>query len=409
MDRAGGGDHHLGDRARDPHAAPPVRRGSRILFSAASLYLQLLGLLHPSKLIIDAVFHAHRLDWVLGGRYFFTQPMPGGVSFPYAIGLYVFAAPWSLVTNDHVTLLRVVVTTAQVVAGGLLYPLVARAWHHRLTGAIAVALFSLVPLPSELLGNANLANVFAQAVALVAVIAASCWSLQRGAYGQAAALFAITALAFLSHVSTFAQLAMTLLTLSAWSAWQGGPELRWPARWIAVVAIAAALCAVALYYGHFTDVYVKALRVRAAPAADTAPAGAGAAVAGRPFTARLGGALALTESALGWPILVLAGLGAWQLWRARARDRATLAILAWTAAYLLFLGVGVMRVEGPFQRYAAEFVGRVVLATYPAAVMLAGRGAGWAWEGNLVRRAVAVLLLLAAVVEGARRWEGWFV
>jgi hypothetical protein len=175
-----------------------------------------------------------------------------------------------------------------------------------------------------------------------------------------------------------------------------------------IVTIAAALCAVALYYGHFADVYVKALRVRAASAVEAVPAGPGAAPATRSFTARLGGALALTETALGWPILVLAALGAWQLWQTRARDRATFAILAWSVAYLLFLGVGVMRVSGPFQRYAAEFVGRVVLATYPAAVMLAGRGAGWAWEGNAARRAVAVVLLLAAVLEGARRWEAWF-
>jgi len=62
-----------------------------VLFSAAALDLKLLGLLHPSKLLVDAVFHAHRFEWVLSGRYYFTQGMPSGVSFPYAIGLYVFA------------------------------------------------------------------------------------------------------------------------------------------------------------------------------------------------------------------------------------------------------------------------------------------------------------------------------
>ena len=60
----------------------------------------------------DAVFHAHRLEWVLGGRYFFTQPMPSGVSFPYAIALYVAAAPFASLTRDHVALLRIVVCAA---------------------------------------------------------------------------------------------------------------------------------------------------------------------------------------------------------------------------------------------------------------------------------------------------------
>ena len=39
-----------------------------ILFSAVALDLKLLGLLHPSKLLVDAVFHAHRFEWVLAGK-----------------------------------------------------------------------------------------------------------------------------------------------------------------------------------------------------------------------------------------------------------------------------------------------------------------------------------------------------
>lgn len=144
-----------------------------LLFSGAALYVKLLALLHPSKLLIDAVFHAHRFEWVLSGRYYFTQGMPGGVSFPYAIGLYVFAAPWAALTRDHVTLLRVVVCSAEIVSGALLYPLLARAWGHRATAALAVVLFNLVPLPYGLVGNANLTNAFGQSVALAALVAAS--------------------------------------------------------------------------------------------------------------------------------------------------------------------------------------------------------------------------------------------
>lgn len=376
-----------------------------ILFSAASLYLQVLGLLHPSKLVIDAVFHAHRLDWVLAGRYFFTQPMPGGVSFPYAIGLYVFAAPWSLLTDDHVSLLRIVVTSVQVVAGALLYPLAARAWGERLAGAIAVALFSVVPLPYELLGNANMANVFAQSVALAAVVAASTFALAARAYVQVIFFFLVVALAFLSHVSTFAQLAATLLVIAALYMFRGGSVLRGPGRWVAAVTIVAAVFAVVLYYGHFADVYINALRVRAGAAGGDA---AGAVATVRPFSARLGAALGLTGAGIGWPILALAACDAVALWRARSHDRATFAIIAWVCTYVLFVGVSLMRVDAPFQRYSAEFVGRVVLATYPAAVLLAARGAAWGWGSGLIARIATSAALISAVVLGTACWRQWF-
>jgi hypothetical protein len=144
-----------------------------IALSAVVLYLKLLGLLHPSKLVVDAVFHAHRLEWVLAGRYFFTQPMPGGVSFPYAIGLYVFAAPWSIIVHDHVSLLRVVVCAAEVLAGALLYPLIVKTWRDPLAAVLAVVLVNLVPLMYGLVGNANLTNAFGEAVALSTMVAAS--------------------------------------------------------------------------------------------------------------------------------------------------------------------------------------------------------------------------------------------
>src|SRR6185436_8529652 len=144
-----------------------------IAVSAAVLYLKILGLVHPSKLVIDAVFHAHRLEWVMAGRYYFTQPMPDGVTFPYAIGLYVFAAPWTILTHDYVTLLRVIVCTAQVLAGALLYPVIVKGWNDRAAALMAVVLFNLVPLPYGLLGNANLTNTFGEAVAVAAVASAS--------------------------------------------------------------------------------------------------------------------------------------------------------------------------------------------------------------------------------------------
>src|SRR5450756_2876862 len=60
-----------------------------IAFSAGALYLQLLALLNPSKPLVDALFHAHRFEYVLAGRFYFTQLSTSATPFPYAIGLYL--------------------------------------------------------------------------------------------------------------------------------------------------------------------------------------------------------------------------------------------------------------------------------------------------------------------------------
>ena len=398
----------------------PLRNTAKFVFafSAAALYLKLLTLLHPSKALIDAVFQAHRLQWVLEGRYFFTQPMPDGVQFPYAIGLYVVAAPWSALTRDYVTLLRVVVCSADVIAGALLYVMIVRTRGDRLGGAVAVALFSIVPLSFWFVGNANLTNAFAQAAALATVAVVTILPLQPRPYGQVAAMVAVMSLAFLSHVSTFAILLMTLGALVVLYWFVGGPALRAPARWIALAAAVAVLCSVGTYYGHFGEVYNRARRVRAESVAVPAPDPAGASDAGvtgraakyavaTPLGVRTTDALTLTREAIGWPILLLAAIGAWRFGVARTRDRLLCAVLAWGAAYLVFLGVALMRVDVQYQRYSYEFVGRVAFATYPAVVILAAQGAVWAWRAGTAPRIAAAALLLSAVAVGVQGWLGW--
>ena len=384
-----------------------------LLFSAAALYVKLLGLLHPSKLLVDAVFHAHRLEWVLDGRYFFTQPMPGGVSFPYAIGLYVFAAPWSALTNDYVTLLRVIVCAAEVVAGLLLYPLVVRAWGDRIAAAIAVVLFNVVPLPYGLVGNANLTNAFGQSAALATLLVASLIVLRSRGLAALIGLFALCSLAFLSHVSTFALLVVTLGALAFFYRWRGGPVLHRTAWSIFGVSVLAAVFAILVYYGHFGEVYRTALRVRANPAsaqlsADPASLSSSTARVALPLHTRVANALTFAVAAIGWPILVLAGVGLWRLWVRGMRDRGAFVVAAWGVAGVAFFVVAVMRVDAPFQRYAAEFFGRVLFATYPAAVLLAASGAAWAWRAGVVLRMASAVLLIFAVILGMQHWAGWF-
>ena len=412
------------DRWRQPLGLAQSARIA-IVASAAVLYLKLLGLLHPSKLLIDAVFHAHRFEWVLSGKYFFTQPMPGGVTFPYAIGLYVFAAPWSVFTADHVTLLRVVVCCAQAIAGALFYPVVVKAWNDRAAALTAVVLFNAAPLPYGLLGNANLTNTFGEATATSAVLIAS---LLAGAQVLSLiAFFLVTALAFLSHVSTYALLAVTLAALAVLYRVCGDRLLQRTAWVIGGVTIVAALLAIVLYYGHFGDVYRNALRVRAGTTAtavqgEAAPPAAGIPAQNVGLGTRIVNALGFGVTMIGWPIVLLALVGVWRFavddrflvasaFRRKegTHDCASLAVLAWTVACVVFFAVAVMRVDAPFQRYAAEFFGRVLLATFPAAVLLAARAAGWAWKQGLTLRLAAVSLVACALILAIQNWMAWFV
>jgi hypothetical protein len=382
-----------------------------VAFSAAVLYLKLLVLLHPSKADIDALFHAHRLEWVLAGRYFFTQGMPGGVQFPYAIALYVFAAPWSVLTDDHMGLLRIVVCSSDVVAGALLYWVIVRTWGDRLVGVAAVVLFQTLPVAYWVQGNANLTNAFGQSIALVTMAAAIVWSLGSGTWIQLVGLTLLAAVAFLSHVSTFAQLLVTLLALAVFYRWWGGPALRLPARAVLVAATVAMTLSIGLYYGHFREAYASVLRAsnqtKGAAVAGVAPQLPQAVIPTPALPARAADALEMMGYAVGWPIVLLGILGVWRLSVERVRERLVFALAAWGAACGLFLAAGIVAPAGVGHRYAIEFVARTAFAGAPAASILAARGWGWAWRAGTASRLAAAAVLVYGAIGAAQLWINW--
>jgi hypothetical protein len=378
-------------------------------FSVAAAYVKLLALFHPSKPIVDAVFHARRLDWVLDGRFYFTQPMPDGVAFPYAIGLYLFAAPWSLLTDDHVALLRIVVVACEAVAGALLYSMIVRAWQDRAAGALAVALFHLVPVPYAVIGNANLTNAFGQSAALVTVALAVVLAFRGAWRAHVMALTLAATFAFLSHVSIVSMLAVTLAGIGALYWWKGGQPLRSAARGVLIAAVAAAVLSVVVYYGHFGEVYRTLARVRTQAGVTAAEAPAAPAAPRTSIARRAAMTAGITVSDVGWPILLLAGIGLLRVRATRAAgDRLMLVIGALGLTYLAFAAFAtVVPVGVRFERYAAEFVGRVDFATYPAAVMLAAAGAAWLFRGSAVMRVVALVLIGLAAAGAAGEWYSW--
>ena len=389
-----------------------------LVISAGILCLKAAALLHPSKPLADAVFNAHRLTGVMAGGWYFTQPLASGLELPYAIGLYVFAAPWSAITANYVALLWILVAAVETAAGALLYLVVVRSWKDPWTGAAAVALFHMVPLTYGLMADANLPNLFAQQLALVTMAAIALWKMEDRAVRATAGVTLLAAAAFLSHISTFGLLTVTLLAVSALFRFRGGPAARVPARVVALATILAAALAVVLFYGHFSEDYAR-LGSLAGGSGDAASAPAAARAGDAASTAsvvapapgrvaRVIEAARLTAAVTGWPVLCLAAVGLWRVRRERVGGRLPFILGAWGIAFALFFAVGALAPVDPGNvRYAAEFVNRVVLATYPAAAVLGAVGLVWAWRNGAITRVAALVLALAALTLAGRAWLRW--
>jgi hypothetical protein len=370
----------------------PLRNTARfaLAFSAVAGCVKLLALLHPDMPIGDALFHAHRFRTVVDGNLFFTSIAPGNYQFPYAPGLYVAAAPFaSMVVRDSgdMTLLRILVIAFDSAAAALLYFAVIRTWADRRAGAIAVALYHLVPLDFNIASIGNLTNAFAQALAVFALVIACSPALRFENRRSVAALVLVLAAAYMSHTSTFAILFPACLGIALAFTWKGGAPLRSPARAVLVASVAAFVVAVALYYGHFGETYrAEFARISAETAQNAPDAG------GRTLAERLAGVPWNVRVYIGPPVLLLASVGAWSLFQSGARDRLTLSLLGWGTACLAFLALGVLT---PVDM-------RYYLASIPALALAGAAGASWLWDRGDSSRWLAGLLLAYTALVGVR-------
>jgi hypothetical protein len=349
-----------------------------LAFTIGALYLKLLVLLHPTMPIGDALFQAHRFEWVRDGRYFFTSIAPGGAALPYAIGLYLVALPFtSLVqgTLGFMVLLRFIVAIADAAAGLLLYPVITRQTGDRLAGAIAVALFHLVPINLTMQMNGKLTNAFAESllVACVAGIILS-WSSpsnlkSASGWSKLALLTLCATLTMLSHTGTAAVLMVLIVIAGIALWWFGTPEDAMTGRTLLAVGSIAAFAAFALYFGHFANGYASQL-----------PHVSGGSV---PFD---------PNAAYGWPAIALAVVGGVTF--ARRRDRLTLTTWAWIATAGIFLLLGVL----------TGLPVRADLVAFPAIALLAACGATFLWRLGPFAQSAAIVALLASVIWGVHNW-----
>lgn len=376
--------------------AQPLRNTARfaIAFTASALFLKLLVLLHPDMPIGDAMFHAHRFEAVLSGHLFFTSIAPGGYSFPYAPGLYVFASAFAGLVHrgaGDVVLLRIVTVSVDAVVAGLLYRTIVAAWGDRLAAAMSVALYHLVPLDFTVFTTGNLTNAFGQSLAVLSLVLIASPAVRLDRAAATILLGLVLLAAYLSHASTFAILCVSTLAIAAFFLARGGPMLRSPALAVTAATLAAAAAAVLLYYVHFMDTYrVEFARI----GHETATAAA--APGNRSIVDRARGVPWGLAINLGWPCLALAVLGGWFLVRRRSSDRLALSIGGWLSACGVFLIIGVLT---PVDM-------RYYLAAVPALAIAAAAGAATAWENGVAWRIASLVLLGWTVAIGVNNWIG---
>jgi hypothetical protein len=358
-------------------------------FSVVAATLKLALLLHPDMPVGDAMFQAHRFQYVLAGNFFFTSIAPGNYAFPYAPGLYIAALPFAdLVTRGagDMALLRTLVICADAIAAALLYAAIARTGA-RLTGTFAVVFYHLTPLDYRIATVGNLTNAFAQSVAVcaLALLAAPIWS-GRQRLAAAGLLAIVLTFAFVSHTSTFAVVSAAAVAIAALFLLSGNVELR-RAGILAGAAIGVAtIGAVLLYYAHFTDTYrTEWARISRETASAAPDAG------GRGIAQRVSSVPRYVYLYYGIPLIALA---AWGVTSMRRRDQVTLAVAGWSAACLAFLVLGLLT---PVDM-------RYYLTAIPAIAIAAGAAVEYGWaRAGLARLTVVILGAWAAVV-GLETW-----
>jgi hypothetical protein len=113
---------------------------------------------------------------------------------------------------------------------------------------------------------------------------------------------------------------------------------------------------------------------------------------GRGISDRLAAVPRYLNLYFGFPALVLAGWGAAELWRSRARDRATLAATGWLLSCGAFLVLGILT---PVDM-------RYYLAAIPALAVFGATAAAAGWNHGPTQRAIVVVLLAGTIFAALR-------
>jgi LPXTG-motif cell wall-anchored protein len=373
--------------------------------------VKLAFVLHPLITIGDAVFQVHRAQLVHAGTYFFTSVTPKPFfEFPYAIALYIVALPfWRFFPTvpDLVRLLRGVALIADALVGLALYAAARRQWNDGPSALWCAGLWLFARAPVQALCNANLTNLFGQAMFGMAMgVIAWTGAAPPAAHGEhrtagsvsfiagmvvACGLFTV---AFLSHFGTLSVGVPIACATGVLCIIAGRSAVRMLGLWVVVSVLAASVVAYGVYYSNprFTPVYRQTLARVLSP---DEPRQSSKMVA--PAATKARRLLAETGDDYGLPGVVLGALafaGAALLVARRRRDGFTLMLLGWGVAWAGMTALGIVT---PIEM-------RTNLAAAPAFVCLGAYALGHLATRSRAARAVATIATVAVGWAGLRLW-----
>jgi hypothetical protein len=353
-----------------------------LMFTGAALYLHLLVLLHPDKLLAGAISHAARLSLLTAGA----------ISYPSAF--YVAALPFAHLAADRASLLWIVAAVAEAISFLFLYWMIVRGTGDRILAAIAVAVVQLLPIGFQFMAEARLTAVFGQAVTLVAMSLATA-ALLDGRRWQFWATGVAALVAFLSDAGTFITLASTLAASTLLLIALGSRNGRRAGIALGITLVAAAVLAAAIPSERFApvagvDVRLE-VKVGPAPSPELPHPGAEAPLS------RAADALGLPISCFGWPFLLLAVMGIVVNLRTRQFDDWWLLVWGWLLATVALIAVNVFR---------GGDVARDYYAAMPSVAVFAATGVVTLWNAGGQRRALAVATSALGAAIGVIGWLG---
>ena len=293
---------------------------------------------HPMITVGDGIFQVHRAQLVHQGHYFFTSVTPSpSFEIPYPVGLYVAALPfWDFFPSklDLLRLLRTVAVVADALVGLGLYAVARRQWNDPRAALLAAGLWPFARAPVWGLCNANLTNVFGQALfglgmGVLAWIAAS----PGIAIGAAIAGGALLVAAYLSHFGTVLVGVPLVCLVGGALLVAGRAHVRRAGLWILLIGFGALAASYVVYYSHFTETYQRTASRVVEERAD------GPTKLAAPPGIKLQRWLNETSDDYGLPGLPLfaaAAVGAWTLARRRPREGLSLFLGGWALAWMAF-------------------------------------------------------------------------
>lgn len=371
-------------------APPDWSAAAGLILCASAVKLALFA--HPMAMVGDGIFQVHRAQWVHDGNYFFTSITPSpAFEIPYPVGLYVTALPfWGTFpsTLDRLWLLRGLSLIADALVGLALYAAARRQWGDPRGALLVAGLWPFARAPVWGLCNANLTNVFGQALFGVG-IGVFAWAAagKRMAVTALVASAALILAAFLSHFGAVLAGMPLILFISGALVAGGRSQTRRAGGWMLLIGAGALAASYFIYYSHFTETYQKTVfRLREERVEGPTKLVAPPLVKLKRWLRERSDDYGLP----GLPLVSVAAVGAVALARHRAREALSLMLGGWTLAWVLFAGLGILT---PIQT-------RVSMAAAPVFICLGAYGL------SALAQLPRAGTVLAITMAGAICWSG---